>query len=35
MKTYTFNVNNPARTITVTADTFTEARAKLKVQLSS
>ena len=35
MRTYTFNLNNPARTITVTADNFTEARSKLQVQLSS
>jgi hypothetical protein len=35
MRTYTFNLNNPARTITITADNFTEAQAKLQTQLSN
>jgi DUF1365 family protein len=35
MKTYIFTVANPTRTITITADSFSEARTKLQAQLSN
>jgi hypothetical protein len=35
MKTYTFNVTNPVRTIVIEAKDFTEARAKLREQLAA
>lgn len=35
MKTYTFNVSNPTRTIVIEAANFAEARTKLQQQLAS
>ena len=35
MKTYTFNLSNPTRTIVIEAVNFAEARAKLQQQLSA
>lgn len=35
MKTYTFNLSNPTRTIVIEASNFAEARAKLQEQLSA
>jgi hypothetical protein len=34
MRTYTFNVTDPAQIIVVTAANFSEARAKLQEQLA-
>ena len=35
MRTYTFNLTNPVRTIVIEANNFNEARAKLREQLAS